>query len=246
MDTHKTLTARLGELAMRAARSGRPAYTRFLDPSEVRLAASAAGQSGANVKLWGGYEEAERTVCCFYTGEEPAWEWPFCCLHAKWDQRYASLTHRDLLGSLMALGIIRETIGDIVVRDGQIFLFALDEMADYIALNLVKAGKASLQLCRLSETPQMPPPAGSLTRDTVASLRLDAVLAAGYRLSRAEASQVIREGRVRVNFMEETRPDALVGAGALLSVRGMGRARIEQIDGPTRKGRIAIVLFRYE
>lgn len=246
MDTQKTLAARLGELATRAARSGRPAYTRFLDPSEVRLAASAAGQSGASVKLWGGYEDAERVVCCFYTDEEPAWEWPFCCLYAKWDQRYARLTHRDLLGSLMALGIIRETIGDIVVRDGQIFLFALDEMADYIAQSLVKAGKASLQLGRLSEIPQMPPPAGSLIRDTVASLRLDAVLAAGYRLSRGDASQAIREGRVRVNYMEETRPDALIGAGALLSVRGMGRVRVEQIDGPTRKGRIAIVLFRYE
>ncbi len=246
MDTQKTLTARLGELATRAARSGRPSYTRFLDPSEMRLAVYAAGQAGASAKSWGGYEEAERTVCCFYAGDEPVWEWPFCCLYAKWDQRYASLTHRDILGSLMALGMIRETIGDIVVRDGQIFLFALEEMADYIVLNLIKAGKASLQLHRLSEVPQMPPPAGKLIRNTVASLRLDAVLAAGYRLSRGDASQAIRDGSVRVNFMEETRPDALVGAGALLSVRGMGRVRVEQIDGPTRKGRIAIVLFRYE
>lgn len=250
MNTDKALSARLEELALRCAKSGRSTYTRFLDPAEVHQAEYAAGKARVKLQAWGGYDEAERTVCRFFL-EEDVWtddetEWPFRCLEARWDERYASLSHRDVLGALMGLGVIRETLGDIVVRSGRIFVFVLDEMADYIAANLEKAGRASLQLKILQQTPDIPPPEGRLFRDTVASLRLDAVLASAYRLSRAEASSLVREGRVRVNFTEETRPDAPLGADALLSVRGMGRVRLKTVEGPTKKGRIAVTLFRYE
>lgn len=245
MNADKTSIARLDETALRCAKTGRTCYTRFLDPAEMQLALAAARRARVEVKTWGGYPEAERGVAAFWEGGPPPEDWPFCCLHARWEARYASLSHRDVLGALMGLGMIRETIGDIIVQDGHIYVFVLEEMADYVAANLTKAGSATLHFKRLSEMPAIPPPGGVLFRDTVASLRLDAVLAAAYRLTRAEAAAVIREGKVRVDFIEETRPDALLSANALLSVRGMGRVRLKQVDGPTKKGRIAIALFRY-
>ena len=246
MDAEKSLVARLDELARRCERSGRETYTRFLDPAQVEKAVWAAGRAGVRAQAFGGYPDAERTICRFFLDETEMPDWPFCCLQARWDARYASITHRDVLGALMGLGVVRETIGDIVVRDGQVFVFAMCDVADYVAANLERAGRAALHFRRTEELPEIPPPAGRLFRETVASLRLDAVLAAAYRLSRADASEAIREGKVRVNFIEEMRPDAPLGADALLSVRGLGRVRLKAVDGPTRKGRIAIALFRYE
>lgn len=82
-------------------------------------------------------------------------------------------------------------------------------------------------------------------RVTVPALRLDAVLAAGYRLSRAEAQKLIRAGLVKLDHVPELRADARVEAGSLLSARGYGRLRVDEVQGETRKGRVGLMLFRY-
>ena len=80
----------------------------------------------------------------------------------------------------------------------------------------------------------------------VSSLRLDAVLAAAYHLSRSEAAEAIRAGSVKLNHLPCERTDAPVTEGALLSLRGRGRVRLAQIGGTTRKQRIGVTFFRYE
>ena len=51
---------RLDELAVRAERSGRICFTRFLDPAMTDAARGAANRAGAQVALFGGYPDAER------------------------------------------------------------------------------------------------------------------------------------------------------------------------------------------
>lgn len=91
-----------------------PQVTHFLSPDEQNAVGSLLRALGDPPhKFWGGYEEAQRKVCVFI----PDWmEWedfdetPIAVLRATW---YAgdSLTHRDILGSLMGQGIKRETGG---------------------------------------------------------------------------------------------------------------------------------------
>lgn len=92
----------------------------------------------------------------------------------------------------------------------------------------------------------MPPPRGETFGAVVSSLRLDAVLAAAYHLSRSEAAEAIRTGSVKLNHLPCERTDAPVPEGALLSLRGRGRVRLAQIGGTTRKQRIGVTFFRYE
>ena len=79
----------------------------------------------------------------------------------------------------------------------------------------------------------------------MSSLRLDAIMAAGWDLSRSQASEVIRSGRVRVNFRLCEKPDREMAEGDLISARGLGRLRFERDEGATRKGRLAVRLIRY-
>ena len=244
------LDKRLNELALRAQHTGRVCATRFLEPSTLVAVNAAASRAGVKVALWGGYEGAERCVAAFYAGDPPeAGDWPVVALRLQWNAKFANPGHRDLLGAMMGLGIEREMTGDIAMgtyRDAPCaYLFALEEVADYIAANLDSAGLASLKVSVATETPQLIPPEGESLRLTVQQQRLDAVLAAACRLSRSEAQRLIAAGLVKLNHVPQLRPDARLSEGDLISARGYGRVKVTAFQGESRRGRQVVQVFRY-
>lgn len=244
------LEKRLNELALRAKHSGRACYTRFLEPSAMGLLRMAAGRAGVEAALWGGYEGAERCVAAFHVAQVPeAGEWPIVALRLQWNGKFANPGHRDLLGAVMGLGIEREMTGDIAMGEYRgapcAYLFALPEVADYIAANLESAGRAALKVCVATEDLQLSPPEGESLRLTVQQQRLDAVLAAACRLSRGEAQRLIAAGLVKLNHVPQLRPDARLSEGDLISARGHGRIRITAFQGESRRGRQVVQVFRY-
>jgi len=237
---------RVRELAKRAEKTGEPSFTHFLDMSQASSAFAAASEAGVHLVLEGGYGDAERRMGAFYDMEPPeAWQWPIAPVEMTWRAQFGSPAHRDLLGALMALGFERDRMGDIVLLKDRAYVFAESEMADYIVRSLESAGRVSLRVRMAEGVPDIPPPAGRTVRDTVQSLRLDAVLAAGFSLSRSEASERIARGKVFVNHAQLLRGDLSVKEGDIISLRGEGRIRLEHVEGETRKGRIAVRLFRY-
>ncbi len=230
---------RLRELCLRSQRLKEPVCTRFLTPPEAELAVRAAGEHHLLCMLYGGYPAAERVMVCFHPdGEEPVFS--ITCLHITWDGRYHQAEHRSLLGSVLGLGIERSMVGDIVITQDGAYLFAADEMAGFIAQNLAQAGRVPVRAAVMESAPDIAPAQGDLFRDTVASLRLDAVLAAGLNMSRSEAAGCVASGQVQVNHRPEMRTDAQLREGDLVSIRGFGRLAIKSVGVPTRKGRIPI------
>ena len=236
---------RFSELAMRAAFTGNPQFTRFLEPSMERDVISAAHAAGAKAAFFGGYENAERRIAAFWCDEEPEY-FPIATLELRWNAKFADAKHRDLLGAVMGLGLERDATGDVCLgtKPGTAYLFCTEDIADYIAANLESAGRASLKIDYAAEV-DIAPPEGSSLRITVQNLRMDAVLAAGYKLSRSEAQKLIAAGLVKLNHAVEERSDVRVEEGHLISARGYGRLRIDEIQGETKKGRIGVMLFRY-
>jgi RNA-binding protein YlmH len=126
----------------------------------------------------------------------------------------------------------------------QILLAA--EIADFVKDNLarirgVPVAVRPIELEQLAVEPEEVKP----IRATVASLRLDAVAAAGYGLSRSKMAGEIKAQKVRVNWQPVSNPAFPVKKGDVLSIRGRGRVVIEDILGTTRKGRQSILLVRY-
>ena len=239
---------RLRELALRASYTGSPCFTRFLEPSLESDARAAANEAGVRLTLWGGHDAAERRIAAFHADEAPAGaDYPLVCLALSWNPKYAEPGHRDLLGAVMGLGLERDAVGDIApgAENGTAYLFAHRDVEGYILGNLDAAGRAKLKVSRTAEAPKLKPPEGISLRITVSSFRLDAVLAAGLKLSRSEAQRLIASGLVKRNHLEELRGDAHLEEGDLLSVRGHGRMRVDGFEGLTRKGRQAVRLFRY-
>ncbi len=231
-----------------AAKTGLPKFTRFLDPAQAIQAQQLARECGVSFSRFGGYPLAERVAGCFHAPEDSISEgdYSIVCLHARYAQRFVTLTHRDLLGAFMALGLTRDCIGDMILSDADVYLFVTEGTADFVAASMTGAGKASLRFEALSEIPPMPEPKGSTFSAVVSSLRLDAMVAAAYHLSRAEAAEVIRAGLVKLDHIPCERVDTPVREGALFSLRGKGRVRFETLSAMTKKKRLCVTFFKPE
>jgi RNA-binding protein YlmH len=240
------LVAHIEDLAARASKTGWAA-SRFLTPAEACGIAEHFKRKRVSLSFDGGFEDAERVRAVFV---HPEWgEYGRADLFAVLRIEYRpqdTLGHRDILGALMALGIERDTVGDIVGAGNSTVLVCLPEMSDYIIENLTKAGRVGISVSEIG-LDELPVRQEELTikTDTVASLRLDAVLCSAFGLSRAKAAELIAAGRVSLDHVQCLQPAKELSEGALLSVRGSGRAKLLETSGMSRKGRMFVRIGLY-
>lgn len=254
MDQHEIIIART-EDKMSACRDYFCLTTLgFLTPAEQAVVRRRHRElGGVHLFFYGGYEEAERRMALFAptflaeTLEDAlALEQPLRVLHIKKRSGGRELTHRDYLGSVLSLGLDRAAIGDILVReDGADMIIRADAEA-FLLSEYHAAGRTELTVTA-GPMEEMEPPKQHTeeVNDTVASLRLDSVIASAFRLSRAEAAKAVRSGLVYRNSEEEVRVDKTVEEGDILTLRRKGKVRLAEIGGESRKGRIWIRILRY-
>lgn len=221
-----------------------PTRSDFLDMHQRSLVESMLRNEkhDCRVEFFGGYDDAERVVCCFlpdYASAES--DSGLVVARVSVTPGGRQLTHRDYLGSLLGLGIKREKTGDIIVRDDGADIVICEELADFISLNYDKAGRTSLSVEIL--------PIGDLKvaeksfserEDTVASLRLDNIISSAFGISRSKAAEAIKKGIVFVNNTECLKIDKDVSEGDKLVLRGRGKAYLTEIGGTSRKGRVYV------
>ena len=248
----RLLLAKVLDRAAQAESRNVPAATDFLSPQQQKLTEDLLCQAGVPetgyVRL-GGYDGAERALYLFLPDwldpESAAEESPIRCLRAAF-RTEERLTHRDFLGSLMGLGIVREKVGDILVGPDSADLIVLDTVADFLLGSWNSAGRARLTVTEIHPSHlHIPEVRCEEVRDTVSSLRLDAVCSTGFRMARGKAADLIASGRVQVNWRECTKPDKPLSVGDTVSARGFGKFQLSEVGGVTRKGRVAIVVKRY-
>ena len=229
-----------------------PAHTGFLSQAERGAAEGLIAACGHPEHLFfGGYEGAERTVCVFL----PEWlspeDWqagedcPVRALRCSF-QAGAGLTHRDFLGAILGLGITREKLGDLLVGEASCDVLVLSELSDYLLQNLDSAGRTRL---RVSPIPldrlAVPEVRVKTIHDTVAALRLDAVTASAFSLSRGKAADAVSAGRVQLNHRDCLKPDRPVAQGDVIACRGLGKCVVREAGGLSKKGRVIITIDRY-
>ena len=239
----KLLPARVNDLKEIVRRSNLPKYMGFLNPEETSIAIKYFNQ-GEEYKLFGGYEGAERVVL----GVLPDWcetpIFPIKAISFKY-RECDRLSHRDFLGALMALGITRETIGDILVENGRAVVFATDEATKYILTQLNKVGNVGVVL---NEGYTEPLPSLGIKQEfsvTVASTRIDCVVAAICNMSRNVATEKITDGLVSVNSICVTKPTLTIREGDKISIRQKGRFEIISHNGYSKSGRIILKYNKY-
>lgn len=245
----RLLLAKLWDKINGGIQRNAPSQTGFLSPREQTLAGFLFGDA-PGLFAFGGWAEAERKMLVYlpdYLEEDDllSEDSPVVCLEGTFFQG-DSLTHRDILGALMGIGIRRETVGDIFVEPGRAVFFVSQEIAPFVLDNFTSAGRTALHLCRrnLAEV-RLPQPEFQTIRDTVSSLRLDSIVSSGFRIGRSLAASQIRAGKASLDGIPCEKPDKEVPQGAKISLRGLGKIRLAQVGGRTKKGRISITIQKY-
>lgn len=237
------LPARIQDLKNACEKSLSPKFLGFLTSDELSVALKCLN-SDNGYAFFGGYNGAERTVLAFLPDwcEEPIY--PITALTFKYRQ-CDILAHRDFLGSLMALGIARETVGDILIENGRAVVFVLNDIADFIVSQISKIGRVGVSIEK-GYTGTLP----SLSKKqsfsvTVASMRLDCVISALCGFSRKEATQKIADGYVTVNSINIEKSTYIVTPNSNVTVRQKGKFEITSCDEVSKKGRIILRYNKY-
>jgi RNA-binding protein YlmH len=240
-DDIELLKKRFSELAARADRTGALTRTRFLNAAEQSLLLSL--RLPACVHLTGGYDGAERRAAVFGEGEpeelEAAAELVCLRVSPKSARFSEELGHRDYLGAALARGITRELVGDVIVTEACAYFICMEPAASVLEEGLCEVRRTAVK-CERCALPAETAPEGEERSIVVASARLDALVAAVWKLPREEAKALCERGLVFVDSRLAAKGGASVPEGANISVRGHGRFKYLGLERETKKGKLRV------
>lgn len=245
-DDDKILVRHILDLARQSESSGRPRFSAFLDERQAALCESALTREHIEFySLNGGYDGAMRVCICFdpmrYGIDDALPFTPVVFNYRAQDKP----SHRDFLGSVMALEIRREMIGDILVGETRAVVFAYNTALPLVS-EMTKVGKVGVTISFDFDESDIPPQQYDEITSTVASLRLDAILSVGLHISREKASELIKAKGVLLNRIMTYNTSARIDEGDTFSVRGFGKFELSRIGGNSKKDRIFITIKKFK
>lgn len=248
-DDERSIGARIVDVAESSLKRGEPVATDFLDPLAQTVCTGVLGSiSEVSYRSFGGYPRAERKRFAvfpqYYLTELV--EDPITVLEVTLKSSFDNPGHRDFLGAMLATGLGREKLGDLIVTDRGAQAVVAREVAPFLCEQLTQVGRSPVSVEEIDpERLEVEPERVKEIRSTVASMRLDAVAGSGFGTSRTKMVRDIKAERVKLNWQAVTNPAREVAAGDVISIRGRGRVVVEEVSGTTRKGRLSLLLKRF-
>lgn len=262
MDKDELLVKRIQELASAADRKGCLTFSDFLNLNEQNILHDTLQKfSWIKGETFGGYKEAERRMAAFVPSTilwDPVIEgegavspsgltYPIACIHMRpRSLRFAEkLSHRDVLGALMNLGIERAKTGDIAVDGEEAYIFCSAALVELICRELTQVRRTAVTCSPCNLACFSWTPVTQTVQGSIASVRLDAIMSLGFGISRSSLLSLIEGGSVFVNGKLITTNAYTLKEGDIVSARGLGRFRYVRVTGQTKKGRQMVQLERY-
>lgn len=242
------LSKRFVDLSRQAQQKDIVLFSDFLNLNELNIFHQGINQLYCRFDFLGGYEQSERQMIAFLPDALCyAYHVPICCIKiTPINCKFAdALSHRDVLGSLMNLGIERNLLGDIWVEEHLIYVFCQEKIASYIIDNLTRIRHTVICCEKTIPNKVAIVPKTELLEGIVASNRLDSIVACLCKISRSKAKEWIQMGKVFINNKEILHATYECKEEVMISIRMVGRFKFRQALGETRKGRMKIQYEKY-
>jgi len=240
----ENLQNRFADLHNRSVSKGIYTYSGFMYEYDAAAAYKAA--PAADVRLYGGFPEAERVVVRFGNEHDIPYEEPFPIgileVSPVNDKFSDDFSHRDFLGALMHLGIERDVIGDILIKRNTAWIFVLEKMSEFISRELTRVKHTTVSVRITDDLPDDAGPCRETALINVSSPRIDAVVAGFYRISRTRSMELFASGKVFVNGTECRSGDRELKENDSVTVRGSGKFFYKGIQKETRKKREVVLV----
>ena len=222
-------------------------FSDFMDPFQQKILSREINKhSKIEFHFFGGYEDSERKMFGMFDNNLEIIQWPILIICFDIGDFHRDLNHRMVLGSIMSLGITRDTIGDIIINKNHVQVIVQEHIAPYIRDNLHDINKMKvLPEINTVESLSIPEQQYKDEKIVVNSLRIDGIVSSGWNVSREESTQLVKKGLVRINHVYITKPSSSVSIGDLISVKGKGRFIIHEFLGSTRKDKKKLLIKKY-
>lgn len=229
----------------RAKSRGISLYTEDFYPPAIWKALEKFSGKTFSVESNGIFEDCDRRVMAFNKEE---WdEYPIKLVEIRCNTKFSKLEHKDYLGSIMALGIKREKIGDVILQgDDVCYLATYEKIALFIIDNLHKVKKLSCE-CRILDDFSEEIPQIEFKEEVIniASNRLDAVVSELANISRSKACDLILKGLVLVDYVQVTDKSYEIEENMRITIRKIGKFKVKETLGTTKSGRLKITVLKY-
>lgn len=243
----------LFDLAERSRRMDCPVFTDFMTTKELSMFIKAKSSfRDVRVELWGGHEDCDHKMGGFFPTyyEESLISdyFPVQCLSIQATNiKYAKeIRHRDYLGAILNLGIERSMIGDIRISNHTAYVFCNQEFVPFLMSELKLVRKTAVRCEVIENIQQIPPQEYEITARSVASLRLDNVVAAMIGSARGAASELISQGKVLANYEERTSNSYCCQDNTVITIKGYGKYKLfAKEQDLTKKGKQKITIYKY-
>lgn len=254
-DEEKMLSARTADLIQRSEKENVAVFCDFLSDREKAVVLEKVNEFGMSERVifFGGYDDAERVLAGFFPEysiymdkEELLREFPIEALKIECSG-FRTHTHRDFLGSILALGIDRSVIGDIAVGEKgyEAVCFVHKRMAEFISENLTLVGRDGVKVSVCSPENIAVSVKYEEISGTVSALRIDALLSEILNISRDKATKLVESECVSVNHCVVTEKSHTVSVDDIITVRGFGKYKLSNVGDVNRKGRTRFIVQKY-
>lgn len=198
------------------------------------------------VKTLGLTEFSEKKIVAFYPLNNQDWQFHFPIKYFKiqGENRFRELKHKDFLGTLMSLGIKREIMGDLIVQENSCYGIILEDFFQMISDEVKSVATIPVKICE-AKIEEIPTPKFLEVNDTVASLRLDSLVAVALNCSRSIAESLIESGDVSVDYHGERKSNKILSPGNVITIKKNGKFIFFRELGENKKGKIKVQLKKY-
>lgn len=229
-----------------ASQQYRPVLTHFLNPREQYIVQTLVNRHPElAVAFNGGYQGAEVQRALVYPDYYAPREEDFelAALQIDYPVKFTTLSHRQILGTLLGSGLKRGSLGDFV-QAGAVWQIVVEApLVPFLQQTITKLGRTQITWQPIELKAIVLPQDDWVTQETtVSSLRLDVLVAAAFNYSRTKAKSLIEHHLVTINWHSTERPDDTVAVHDQISVRRGGRIRLLAVNGQNKKGRTRITL----
>ena len=160
-------------------------------------------------------------------------------------KNFEKLTHRDILGALMSLGIKRELFGDIVEKDKDFYLAVDRHIYEYLKDYLSMIKRSKVKFVEWDEEIEVKN--DYLVKSfIVSSFRLDKIISSFYKISRQKAAEFIRAGHVKVNHKPVEQINYLCNNKDIISFKKHGRVMFVDCNKQTRSDNYVVEGYFYK
>lgn len=158
--------------------------------------------------------------------------------------KFISLEHKHYLGNILGLGIKREILGDLIVKNDKCYGIILENMFDFLKENLFRINSSPVEIIEIDER-EVPQNEFKDLNITLSSLRLDSLVSELANLSRALSVNYIDLGNVQVNYEIQRGKSCKVSVGDTVIIKKYGKFRIEEENGLTKKDKVKLIVRKY-